>query len=134
MKSIWTDQKKLELTEHYNTTATITEIAELLGPEFTRGSVSGKARTMGLKKPRHSKKSKIKRLPSTTRYKAEKPCMFQRSDSTTSLTCQWPFGQPKDSEFHFCGESINQEGRPYCDKHLKKAYIPRSSLAYKLGT
>ncbi|QCE34421.1 GcrA cell cycle regulator [Acetobacteraceae bacterium] len=38
------------------------------------------------------------------------------------LTCQWPFGDPGDADFHFCGEKI-VPGRPYCLHHCERAYV-----------
>ena len=36
--------------------------------------------------------------------------------------CQWPFGDPGDEDFHFCGApSLN--GRPYCPEHCTRAYV-----------
>ena len=31
-------------------------------------------------------------------------------------TCRWPFGDPVDGDFHYCGE-LPLVGQPYCDKH-----------------
>jgi GcrA cell cycle regulator len=31
-------------------------------------------------------------------------------------TCRWPFGDPADSDFHYCGE-LPLVGQPYCDMH-----------------
>lgn len=35
--------------------------------------------------------------------------------------CRWPVGDPKDSNFHFCGCS-SEAGLPYCGAHAKIAY------------
>lgn len=37
--------------------------------------------------------------------------------------CQFPFGHPGDSDFHFCEKGV-RFGSPYCDKHLKLCYRP----------
>ena len=34
----------------------------------------------------------------------------------TSTTCRWPFGDPTEPGFHYCGE-LSQPNGPYCDKH-----------------
>jgi GcrA cell cycle regulator len=36
--------------------------------------------------------------------------------------CQWPFGNPGDEDFHFCG-SPSLSGRPYCSEHCARAYV-----------
>lgn len=36
--------------------------------------------------------------------------------------CQWPFGDPGDEDFHFCG-SPSLTGRPYCPEHCTRAYV-----------
>ena len=36
-------------------------------------------------------------------------------------TCRWPFGDPVDSDFHYCGE-LPLIGRPYCDMHDTQSY------------
>ena len=41
-------------------------------------------------------------------------------------TCRWPFGDPVEAGFHYCGE-LPLIGRPYCDMHNSKSYNkPRS--------
>lgn len=33
-------------------------------------------------------------------------------------TCQYPHGDPRDADFHFCGAPLEvRDGRPYCPKH-----------------
>lgn len=34
----------------------------------------------------------------------------------TSSTCRWPFGDPTEPGFHYCGQ-LSQPNGPYCDKH-----------------
>lgn len=36
-------------------------------------------------------------------------------------TCRWPFGDPVNSDFHYCGE-LPLIGRPYCDMHDTQSY------------
>ena len=37
--------------------------------------------------------------------------------------CRWPYGDPKEAGFHFCGRSTH--GGSYCDPHAMYAYQPR---------
>jgi len=39
--------------------------------------------------------------------------------------CLWPFGDPSEPDFHFCGAQ-SMPGKPYCQEHAAKAYITRS--------
>jgi GcrA cell cycle regulator len=52
---------------------------------------------------------------------------FKRKPITTltltSRTCKWPFGDPAQSDFHYCGRPP-QAGRPYCDEHDRMSYQP----------
>lgn len=34
--------------------------------------------------------------------------------------CRWPHGDPKDEDFHFCGEQ-SEEGRVYCSEHEERS-------------
>lgn len=36
-------------------------------------------------------------------------------------SCQWPFNDPQDDDFHFCG-ARPAPGKPYCKKHCDVAY------------
>ncbi len=37
-------------------------------------------------------------------------------------TCRWPIGDPKDENFHFCGNKV-RIGQTYCDEHAAIAYV-----------
>lgn len=34
----------------------------------------------------------------------------------SATTCRWPFGDPAEPDFHYCGETPRRNG-PYCDAH-----------------
>jgi len=38
------------------------------------------------------------------------------------VTCCWPIGEPGTREFHFC-DVPSEPGRPYCEDHVKVAYV-----------
>ena len=44
-------------------------------------------------------------------------------DNLRQDMCAWPIGDPKEPDFHFCGEKATK-GKPYCEKHCKIAYVP----------
>lgn len=39
----------------------------------------------------------------------------------TDKTCKFPYGDPKEPGFSFCGHAP-EEGRPYCEAHARLAY------------
>ena len=36
--------------------------------------------------------------------------------------CYWPHGNPKEPDFHFCGDPVAAPALPYCAAHTKDAY------------
>ena len=53
-----------------------------------------------------------------------KPVKRKKVITTVALTadtCRWPFGDPVDADFHYCGKPP-LIGRPYCDKHDAQSY------------
>ena len=42
--------------------------------------------------------------------------------SLTTLTCRWPEGDPKMTDFHFCGRAKTDPAIPYCDHHAAIAF------------
>lgn len=41
--------------------------------------------------------------------------------------CQWPHGDPKQEDFHFCGSKVKEPGKPYCSEHYEVAYMKKGS-------
>ena len=39
-------------------------------------------------------------------------------------SCRWPFGEPGQADFHFCG-GLALDGSPYCARHGAAAHEPR---------
>ena len=48
----------------------------------------------------------------------------------TNETCRWPHGRPGTARFFFCGapEADLARGRPYCIRHMLRAYSPCVSI------
>ena len=42
-------------------------------------------------------------------------------------TCQWPYGDPHDKDFYFCGLKT-LEYKPYCKEHCDIAYVDEREL------
>jgi hypothetical protein len=53
--------------------------------------------------------------------KAVKKKKFVTTGALTADTCRWPFGDPAEADFHYCGKQP-LVGRPYCDKHDAQSY------------
>ena len=51
----------------------------------------------------------------------------------TNHTCHWPIGEPGRAGFHFCGEAGADldNGRPYCERHARRAYIKPPKGAHR---
>jgi hypothetical protein len=62
------------------------------------------------------------------------PLSEQKSvDTLMADDCRWPFGDPLQEGFHFCGK-LKADGKPYCDFHMRRAFQaarPRA-MNYKL--
>ena len=105
---IWTDEKIEVLRRLWADGRSASEIALTLG-DVTRNAVIGKAHRLGLS----GRPSPIKRIP-------------KRGANILGLTermCKWPVGDPKDVDFHFCGQPIIHP-TPYCLEHSAQAYQP----------
>jgi GcrA cell cycle regulator len=48
---------------------------------------------------------------------------FVTTETLSSRTCRWPFGNPVESSFHYCGQPPSS-GRPYCSAHEQAALAP----------
>ena len=85
--------------------------------------------------PKAKTAPKPKRQPETkTKLKAEtknpnkeptkrqpKPSKHLSIMELTEFTCRWPFGDPQESNFHFCGNLV-EVGEVYCLEHCIDAY------------
>lgn len=129
----WTDDRVELLTKLWGEGKTAAEIAKELGG-VTRNAVIGKAHRLKLsnrvspiqqnKKP--APVAKPQAPVKVIERKMEKACA-QDNRQGIPLTdlkpnqCRWPFGDPRDESFGFCGDrSIS--GLPYCSDHAKVAY------------
>jgi GcrA cell cycle regulator len=43
--------------------------------------------------------------------------------------CRWPVGDPRQADFHFCGEP-QVRGQSYCGEHLRLAFQPPKPRHY----
>ena len=141
---VWTDEQVEELKRLWDQGLTTGEIGKALG--VSKNSVVGKAHRLELNgRPspikRNSEeieavaevpektveKKKAAKTPSAKKtVEKEKKKLFTVND-LTSTSCRWPIGDPKDEDFHFCGEEALPD-KPYCAKHAAIAYVSAKTL------
>lgn len=132
MRQMWTDEEIERAKALWSDKRTLTQIAMTL--RKTRNSVAGLltrhgmmgSRTTGQRQPA----SGSPRRRSSTRTilrKTDEPQAFILATglhvTVTDLEadmCRWPIGDPRDSDFHFCGHP-SASGRSYCEHHLSRS-------------
>ena len=104
----WTDEKIELLKTLWGQGMPASEIAEVLGENFTRNAVIGKAHRI-----------KLSGRPSPiSRKNAQKgPSLLVMTDRM----CKWQIGDPKMPGFHFCGVTVDV-ATTYCPEHKVVAY------------
>ncbi|MES2729018.1 MAG: GcrA family cell cycle regulator [Pseudomonadota bacterium] len=146
----WTDERVTLLRKLWVEGKTAKEIAQLLGGDVTRNAVIGKAHRLKLSNRISpiQQNEKVKIRPKTVDkavMKNRKVIPMDMTQSTRPSTilaatpapnalkggikmvdlrdrhCRWPHGDPRDTDFHFCGAPALQ-GLPYCDHHCRAAY------------
>lgn len=112
-------------------------IAQRIGR--SRSAVLGRLHRRGISKPRPKKDEQRRRFSPVRPKKFKKNTPPPRKTTTpalgyTTLTqlephhCRWPFGDPKNADFHFCGRA-RAPGKPYCYGHCAEAYVPNKPRA-----
>ena len=142
--SSWTEKNIDTLKNLWNTGKTAREIAEIMGPGFTRNSVIGKSHRLKLTskiKARNfstnqtsekskndigitsgkTKRNKFKSLIIEKDFEPENPKQLEELDESS---CKWPIGHPDEKSFYFCGRSSLKDFS-YCKLHLLYAYQPK---------
>ena len=137
--TIWTKEKCEFLKENWGK-STARELAEQMGPGFTRNSIIGKASRLGLSakiKTRTAtsnenfenslvhKKGKLKRgrnrFKSLIIEKDFEPENPKQLEELTDNDCKYPIGHPNEKNFYFCGRSALKDFS-YCKLHLLYSY------------
>jgi GcrA cell cycle regulator len=98
----------------------------------TRSAVLGRVRRMGLPLRRAGRITSETSRAANAQAAAPKseraalgPISARRAGADAGLSkrgCQFPHGDPKHENFHFCAAAITKPGRPYCDTHMRVAY------------
>jgi GcrA cell cycle regulator len=103
-----------------------------LRPTGTAATAAARRNTMILRR-RHKRRPPIKHRPKpATPAPASGKTLFE----LTNDSCRWPHGQPGTKTFHFCGapEADLEGGRPYCERHARRAYVGnRKTVAARAG-
>ncbi|GGC70557.1 GcrA family cell cycle regulator [Chelatococcus reniformis] len=147
----WTDERVGRLVRMWSAGFSARQIADDMG-DVTRNAVLGRVHRMGLKSPKPPRAAaataaKRKRAAPTATAKpfpqTAHPRPFPQHprpapicepvqpppaggvtimDLTPNI-CRWPFGEPRQPDFRFCGGGTRQ-GVPYCRDHMLAAYRP----------
>ena len=126
----WTEERIAELKRLWTAGHTTAHIGKVLG--ISKSAVIGKTHRLNLP----SRPSPIRR---STGHTKPRPALFpkripkiQRQSAFTAARsgngapeCFWPIGDPRDADFHFCGEET-APARPYCPEHCARAYVSRT--------
>lgn len=126
LNTTWTPEKKTELAKLWLKHTAIEISAMPLFEGLSKNAIIGKARRMNLpqkiaspgqckiSKPKPKRKQKITPRPDNL------PTVPLEN---LGKGCKWPYGDPKDRDFGFCGQPVVEE-KPYCEEHCQKAYLP----------
>ena len=149
----WSEERVEILIQLWNQGIAAPEIADQLGPEFSRGMIIGKIDRLRKKYPdkfklavpRRSNRGNSRRvrwssesgwrltqtvnkIPEADPMPTPTPPPARRKTGVTLLqlnnqTCRWPIGDPKEPDFYFCGDTPHS-GYVYCWNHFCLAYQP----------
>ena len=139
----WTDEK-VEFLKKYWRTCTARELAEKMGPGFTRNSIIGKASRLGLSakiKARSSlqnhksnptsenisanRKGRKSKFRSLLLDKNFEPAKNLSLEELTENTCKYAESDPDKPDFSFCGRKTVDKFS-YCPLHLILMFTPKN--------
>ena len=124
----WTDERLQKLKQLWAEGMSITRIGEELN--VTRSTVAGKVSRLGLPKrlapaPDGAPSPRKKSTKAATAAKVDKSKLplklALREIDWSRSKCAWPKGDPKTTQFDFCG-AVVVPGKPYCNEHCFEAY------------
>ncbi len=127
----WTDEKIEDLKKLWAKGLSTAEIGRALG--VSKNAIVGKSHRLGLKpRPSPIAGKPAAQTPAKAKAKVKakpKPKETEKIGDIINLglhMCRWPFGDPGDDDFHFCGRQVTV-GKPYCAEHCAIAYVTKSS-------
>lgn len=121
-KNVWTDERLEKLRKLWDKGLSISAIGEKLG--VTRNAIAGKAHRLGLRKrqsPIAKKTVAVKEEPVVEEPTNLPLRLALRKLNWSRSKCAWPTGDPKHTDFSFCGAPI-VSGKPYCAAHCDEAF------------
>jgi GcrA cell cycle regulator len=137
MRGIWTGERIALLKRLWTDGETATAIASQL--RMSKSAVLGKVFRLWLRPAAKATGAAARRDAATVGRRRRgrlptKPGVMPAAPAVepgktlfelTNGSCRWPHGQPGTKAFHFCGApGANLEGgRPYCDRHMRRAYV-----------
>jgi len=137
MRGVWTRERIALLKKLWADGETATAIAARL--RMSRSAVLGKVFRLRLRPAANATKAAPRsntaalrrrhksRPPIKHRAKPAAPTMVSGKTlfELTNDSCRWPHGQPGTKAFHFCGApgADLEGGRPYCERHARRAYV-----------
>jgi GcrA cell cycle regulator len=143
MRGVWTRERIALLKELWADGKTATAIAARL--RMSRSAVLGKVFRLRLRPTGNAATAAARsntkilsrrhksRPPIKPRTKPAAPAMASGKTlfELTNDSCRWPHGQPGTKAFHFCGApgADLEGGRPYCERHARRAYVGHSKTA-----
>ncbi len=139
----WSDDRIVTLSKLWSDGLSASQIAHALGG-VTRNAVIGKVHRLGLtgrdgpsaprqasapptpprRRPARAARSFKAASPTVAAHpieKTERPGLVTNIACLGARACRWPIGDPKDSDFSFCGRPA--DGR-YCDTHERRGTRP----------
>jgi len=121
-KNSWTEERLEKLKQLWDKGLSISSIGEELG--VTRNAIAGKAHRLGLKKrqsPIAPKKAVAREEPALEEITDLPLRLALRKLNWSRSKCAWPSGDPKHTDFSFCGKAVTS-GKPYCEDHCREAF------------
>ena len=113
---VWTEDKIKKLKKMWQIGKATAEIAKSLG--MSKNSSIGKVHRLDLAARPSPIKAEVKQKKKVAPQKKGAVHLIDLKINT----CRWPIGDPKDEDFHFCGEQT-VIGKPYCLAHCQEAYL-----------
>jgi GcrA cell cycle regulator len=146
MRGIWTRERIALLKRLWTDGETATAIAAQL--RMSKSAVLGKVFRLRLRpaanataaaarsstavpRRRHKTRSPIKHRAEPRAPAAPAVASGKTLFELTNDCCRWPYGQPGTKAFHFCGATGAdlEGGRPYCERHARRAYVGQRKTA-----
>jgi GcrA cell cycle regulator len=143
MRGVWTRERIVLLKKLWADGETATAIAMRL--RMSKSAVLGKVFRLRLRPAAKATAATARRrtatvgrrrrgrLPTKPRTEPAAPATTPGKTlfELTNDSCRWPHGQPGTKTFHFCGApgADLEGGRPYCERHARRAYAGHRKTA-----